>query len=576
MNTHKFKTSNLTLSLNNYSKLSDNDNFKNNVTIKVYYSSTICSDIEDCVKVYDGKINKIKHSLNTINITLEDISNELDVEIPYANLGYSQNVYSKDYINRSIPITYGYLDKAPVIPYLNTNSSLSETKISIIADDVDIVTRTNLSEDEKRGISIQGFFNYNDNSQYQSYLGTEPEDTNNPLYIYKDDYFRVLKEFKNKSTFGEPWNDKTQYIIDDGFLIMDREFINGFPQNPPSDNELQAIKVSRPSEFKLLKSEDPDEGEPTDEGGVSNVVEINPETGILRPEAAIDSNDNPFSILNQSGELDEFDTFSEIPNSKLSLNFEEVVTQTVNEFTPYNTEFGGFHYSNSSDWDNSTNYLFNITSFLAATSHKLPVRFIKFPTGNQIINKVEDKLLELGYKTDNNNNIQNSYSGKKSELVQQWSLDLNFREAWMVASGLDPDNQYPYIDNFYRTIDVLSDFPLPNSEWCNPEYPRVEALFEDPDNNLIFTGTGAQNGITLNNDDTSDEYWGKYTCRATQYKFVGNASTSNNVKGLSEFKNLDSEKFFPTYVMKSWCSPIENNPNNLNNIKRIYIGILQS
>ena len=248
-----------------------------------------------------------------------------------------------------------------MIPYLNTNTSLSETKISLLADDVDIVTRTNLPENEKRGISIQGFFNYNDNSQYASYLGDDPESTNNPLYIYKEDYFRVLQQFQNKEGFNEPWGDKTQYVIDDGFIGIDRIFTNGFPQNPPASNELQAIKVSRPSEFKLLKSDDPDEGDAVESGTVASVVEINPETGILRPEAAIDSNDNPSSILNQSGELDEFATFSEIPNSKLSLNFDEVVTQTVNEFTPYNPDYGGFHYAKNNAWD-GTNYCLLYTS----------------------------------------------------------------------------------------------------------------------------------------------------------------------------------------------------------------------
>ena len=574
INTHKFKTSNLSLSINNYDKLSDNENLKNNVSIKVYYCFNLCVSIDDCVKVYDGKINKIMHTLNIINIVLEDVSNELDVEIPYANLGYSQNVFNKNYINKSIPITYGYLDKAPMIPYLNTNTSLSETKISLLADDVDIVTRTNLPENEKRGISIQGFFNYNDNSQYASYLGDDPESTNNPLYIYKEDYFRVLQQFQNKEGFNEPWGDKTQYVIDDGFIGIDRIFINGFPQNPPASNQLQAIKVSRPSEFKLLKSDDPDEGDAVESGNVGSVVEINPETGILRPEAAIDSNDNPSSILNQSGELDEFATFSEIPNSKLSLNFDEVVTQTVNEFIPYNSEFNGFHYMREEVFnDRSTNYLFNIASFLATTSDELPVRFIKFPTGNQIIDRVENKLLELGYKTNPNIHVQDSWSGKKSELVQQWSLDLDFREAWMIASGLDPDNEYPYIDNFDRVINALSDFPLPDSEWCNPENPTVEALFENPDNSLISTGTGAQNGVTLNNDDTTDNYWGKYTCRPTQYIFIGNASSSDSIKGLTEFQNQNSEKFFPSYVMKSWCSPNSVNSNNVNDIRRIYIGI---
>jgi len=614
---HSLKTSNLTLTLNNYTKLSDNNLLRINVPVQVYYKSVMSKYLSDCVLIYSGKIKAIEHDELNIRITLEDVSLDLNVDIPYANLGYSENVYNKNYINRYIPITYGQVDKAPIIPYLDKTGISGQNKISFLADDIDVVTRQGFSAENKRNILIDGFWDNVTDNHYSNFGNYDLEDSSNPLYIYKDDYFRVLSNFKGKAAYDDIiYDDNTQYEIDDGFLSMEKRYINSFPQNPPAMNELQALKIIRPNEFKLLESDD--EGNTVESGSVQNVVEINPFQGILRPEAAIDSNDNPSSIMSQTGNINEFSTFSEIPNSQPTLAFiPEYTSLNVNEFTPYNgnisSTYGtGFHYQENNVERNlnfNTNYLFNAMSWTAAHAHELPVRFIKMPTSTKIIARADLRLFQKGYRlnvdgenaqgeqiSDSGGAFISCYAsnGKKAEIVQQFSLDTSFRDAYMLGGGLDPNQEYPaHFDvpegydslnnNFNNgySIPSLCYFPREGTYYSNPDSPRPQFNL---DSNGTFTPTtdellAGEDSIILNNDDASNSYWGDFVCRAQNYSitnpelgqfslFAKGQLNNDQMFANSEFENLP----YPSFVFKMWCDSQSDNSNNLQDIKRVYVG----
>ena len=142
---HSFKISNVTLTLNNYEqdglRLSDTLSDKINKPVEVYYKTQSCQTLEDCLLAYKGLIRRNSHDHSSLTITLEDLTDiKLHKEVPVANLGFSKNTYSKNYINRPIPITYGEVEKAPVIPWVDSDLNSGRSNLSIIADDVDIVT----------------------------------------------------------------------------------------------------------------------------------------------------------------------------------------------------------------------------------------------------------------------------------------------------------------------------------------------------------------------------------------------------------------------------------------------------
>ena len=122
----KFKISNVTLTLSNY-KI-DKDRFSDtlagsiNKDVEIYFKTQSCQYLSDCLLIYKGSLREIKHDDSRISITLEDLTqSKFHKDVPIANIGFSDNAYSKDYFNRYIPITYGQVDKAPAIPYLDSN-----------------------------------------------------------------------------------------------------------------------------------------------------------------------------------------------------------------------------------------------------------------------------------------------------------------------------------------------------------------------------------------------------------------------------------------------------------------------
>ena len=630
IDTHSFNISNVTLTLNNFKRegvrLSDILSTRVNRLVTVYYKTQSCETLDDCVLVYTGVISRSKHDDKKLSLTLEDRTDYLiHKDVPIANLGYSKHVFNKDYINKNIPMIYGYVEKAPLIPYLESVGQFGVTRLSLIPDDIDVITQQGF-DNAARGISTRGFFDNNDVPEYATFLDDIDNDGyGNPLYLYKGNYFKVLKNVINNSNFlsSDPddadddfttdivYNDDEQYIVESsGFISINRKYISSFAQNPPAMNELQAYKILRPNEIKLLVSEDDTIGDPLQSSsGPDSVIEINPNQGLLRPEAAIDCNENPSTIFNSTGEIDEFQTFCQIPNSKptlqnlnYDLDFEgtDEVLKIAN-FSPYNPLKEGILYPPETSpggefmGHSRYNYLFQISSWCLANAHTLPVRIIQFPSGNEICTQASQKILELGYRlradgsneyvdpdpdhgliADNDAGIEHYYpydidnagvtyasqgiggqifsyfSGatdyKKCEFMHQTSLDRDFRDHYMTLCGLDPNNSY------VRTYGNWGEHA--DSVGNSQVFPMAgDTFLEDSD--------------AMTDDDRTDEYWGHRTLFSYHIDIAGTANLKHTFRGELE---EDSEMIFPSTVAKIFCDPRENNPNNIFDIQRVYIG----
>ena len=449
VDTHAFNISNVTLTLNNYEqngqRLSDILLDKTNKGVDVYYKTQSCNTLTDCLLVYKGIVKRITHDDSKLSVSLEDLTDiTFSKDVPVANLGFGENVFNKEYINRPIPITYGKVDKAPVIPWIDIVGSSGKTNLSIIADDVEVVTGSG------RGISINNFVSTDFyNNDIPELMFESNENKESFLYIYKDDYFRVLQKYNHSASADQGftiYNRDDQYSINDSgqFISINKSFTGFTPENPPALNEFQTVKILRPNQAELLVSE----GGVAEEGNVGTVINIEPLTGILNPQGSVDHRDNPSTFFN-TGQQSEFSTFSTIPNNQ-STELNSIVEDgdlIANTFTNSNT--GGISYPDNL-LGNSYNYLWLINAWIQTNAHHLNVKFISTPSGNDIIQKAHDKLVELELINSDNYifTCYDSLNGNEHKvgIYNQYALSQGFQSAWINACQGITGDEVKYVN----------------------------------------------------------------------------------------------------------------------------------
>ena len=378
-----FKISNVTLSLNNYPnedvRLSDTIYNYLNKEVEIFYKSQSCNELSDCLPVYKGLLKDAKYNDKTVTLTLEDRTEKtLHKDVPIANLGYSENVYNDSYINRYIPITYGKVDKAPAVLYKDGTNS--EGRIHVISDNVFGVNN--------EAVQIMEF-NSDDVNVENNLTGN----INSPLYIYKDNYFRVLPDISdatnstfgvnNEIAFGTTSQFKTS--LDGNSLYIDKEFILDFPDNPPADNLLECVKVSFPNDVKLLKS---DNNFTSADNHVISLVN----STINSIEAIIDNPEtqNEF-IVDEENFLN---TSAQVPDNELTVENSDVDTFIVHEFTPHKSGAAIYYPDNDvSTYGYDSGYPLQLQSnwkyiaWLWSSAHLFPtgtVQFVEFPCADLI------------------------------------------------------------------------------------------------------------------------------------------------------------------------------------------------
>lgn len=468
---HSFKISNVTLTLNNYEqnglRVSDILSDKINKSVEVYYKTQSCQTLEDCLLAYKGIIKRNTHDESTLSITLEDLTDtKLHKDVPVANLGFNRNVYNKNYINEPIPITYGSVSKAPVVLWVDNTGGTGLTNLSIIADDVENVTKS------ERNIQI---YDFNTNEQRPELNFENEENKNNSfLYIYKDDYLRVLQTLNHdvetlsstENTISSFYTDYKQYEIDSSgqYIFVEKIYKGGFPQNPPAMNEFQTVNIIRPNQSELTISE----SGVAEQGNVGSIINI--ESTILRSEAAIDSADNPTVFFN-TGEQSEFDTFAQIPNNQPTISNTDYNLDRleVNLFSNFNNAFDqkGIYYPQDNIMpENTHSYLLLANAWLQTNAHQANVKFINMPTGDMIVTAADTFTKLNGYRPSPSdiylNNLtyeesgysntqifkvyQDSSNESKVKILTQDILSDNFQTTFWQSCGRDnpPSTDYNY------------------------------------------------------------------------------------------------------------------------------------
>nr|BAR34042.1 phage tail protein [uncultured Mediterranean phage uvMED] len=480
----RFKISNVSISLSNYEyngkRLSDYiSDFPNSIT-KVYYKSQSCDLITDCLPVFTGLLRKVSYDDSKIRITLEDYTqSRFQKEVPTANLGNSENVYSKKYINKYIPMTYGKVDKAPAIPYKIAGESQGDDIVYYITDNV---------------------LNYNNKSVEITSFGSDdviPEvnamnpNIDSPFYIYKDDYYNILPEFNpNVSPNSGYWN-LTQFNISDdsNFLYIEKYFHLSSPVNPPAYNELQCAKVQFPNGVKLLRSLTDDDTIEDDTG--TSVFSLNPST--LSLDASIDSPTTKNSFISGENYLD---TFAQIPSNEPSQ--EDMLEDgqfLVHDFVPhsdYDTYRRQIWYPPNVTY---SHYAHMIVAWCYANAHQINVKFIEPPCFDLVWTRANEYLQSTYSQSLSNANSENKYKA-------QHQITEELQNAWKVHNNLiNFENLEPLGWNWESYLSGSLGFSFRNATFPTSMYKFKAANNSDFDWVLV----GQRSALCV--DGVPESYW---------------------------------------------------------------------
>jgi len=441
----KFKINNLTLKLNNFPvdnvRFSDflaNENLINKY-VDVYYKTQSAESINDCVLIYRGAIRRFSHDSKSCNISLEDITEDkLSQKIPYAT-NFANDVYRAEDKRSPVPMCYGYVDKAPAVLFFETQNELTnKNRLYIAADDV---------FNTDRNLNLSGFY-----SGDFDYLLTQDEESEesyanvHPLFIYKDDYYRVLQNVDtSKIEFltedGWDWAEYEQYTVLSNYLSIEKKYNGSFPLNPPSNNEFQCIKIRYPKEIKMIPNPSDYSGEDASEVDSELLSVRFEQTGIKSPLFAID---NPIEDLKSKYIItDEHESsFASLPSFDDTLLTMEEDLIYVDDFRPhayYSTAKGVTNISQEA-WHEGAhqNYQWEIKSWLWRYAHNYntdhynpTISFIRMPSIKDVAYRVAERLEREFIK-----NIYEHYFPNKTPE----EIEAGVNEATAQGATHDPAN----------------------------------------------------------------------------------------------------------------------------------------
>ena len=181
---NKYTISSVSLSISNapfQGKIFSDDiqNLLNAVT-QVYYCANGIDSIDDCLLVYTGTIRRYTQSSETVQLKLEDLTEQkLKTKIP-STLIEDEDNYADEHIGTPYPMAYGYVDKSPLV--LNKKDSLTIDKPNIEIGGIwDNVSKVN-------------FKNNFVNDQHPLVAGVGWLKKKSFLYTYNNGYMPIMEE----------------------------------------------------------------------------------------------------------------------------------------------------------------------------------------------------------------------------------------------------------------------------------------------------------------------------------------------------------------------------------------------
>ena len=117
-----------------------------NAVCQVYYCANGLDSLEDCLLVYTATVRRFNQSAESMNLTLEDITEQmLTTQIPSSTVPDEQ-FYREDDKGKPYPMVYGYVDRSPLVSRFVGLDDMGELQNQITKLHID-----------KRGMLISGY-----------------------------------------------------------------------------------------------------------------------------------------------------------------------------------------------------------------------------------------------------------------------------------------------------------------------------------------------------------------------------------------------------------------------------------
>ena len=165
-----------------------------NAVVQVYYAANGLDTLEDCLLVYTGTIRRYSQSAETLNLTLEDLTEQkLKTQIP-STLIEDEDNFTEDSIGKPYPMVYGYVDKSPLVLDKSDNLSIDKPNVDIggIWENVSNVDFNNNFINDSHPLIQQNWlkkksFLYTYNSGYMPIMENIPYKFGSRSYDFLDD-----------------------------------------------------------------------------------------------------------------------------------------------------------------------------------------------------------------------------------------------------------------------------------------------------------------------------------------------------------------------------------------------------
>tara|TARA_Y100000593_G_scaffold92335_1_gene183611 strand:- start:18281 stop:22465 length:4185 start_codon:yes stop_codon:yes gene_type:complete len=225
-----------------------------NKTVEVYFvPGGINIELEDCLKVFEGKVRRYTMNGKTVNLSLEDSSQEkMHKDLPLARVIDSDRILEQ-YRNVKVPMVFGYNDKSPLYYY---KDNVASNEFTLLPDNI-AISRGDESDYNWGGRIpiIQGF---NLDLQY----GEEP------VRAFKGDWIEIPSERSMvPTTFNQyildtdrvrmvkdtsPLEDIQQRYIDEELTEEEYAAVKFENMSPIANNIFEGFTILRPESFTLL------------------------------------------------------------------------------------------------------------------------------------------------------------------------------------------------------------------------------------------------------------------------------------------------------------------------------------
>ena len=240
----KIKINNVSISISNYSSMHDlffSESFMNKY-VEIYWKSQSCRSIEECLLVYEAVIKRVNHDKMSIKIELEDFTEStMHKEIPIA-IVEPENAYNDKYIHKTIPMTYGVVDKAPAILWTqseyNIEGSNSYNFIYALTDRFELTKLGD--ENPESGHNLASASSLSTKSVISMFTGK---------YLWINETYRIHTNSYNYSSYN-------QYQISSNKVRLRKHYTGETPRNSIAEDIAQITVKRSAISASLLDSSD--------------------------------------------------------------------------------------------------------------------------------------------------------------------------------------------------------------------------------------------------------------------------------------------------------------------------------